>query len=110
MVSVPNIAHRSVALGLVRGRWDYGPFGILDRTHLRFFTRQSAVEMIEGAGYKLRRIGRVFDVLPTTFLRAKLRAYLERVARVEPLVHERRTPSTLLADLWTTQFLIVAEG
>jgi len=110
VVSLPNIAHRSVVAGLVRGRWEYGPYGILDRMHLRFFTRWSAVEMIESSGYKVRRLLRVFDVMPTTPARDKFRDYLDHVARSEPIVHDRRGPSIILADLCTTQFLIVAGG
>lgn len=41
IVSVPNIAHLWVRLQLLIGRFDYTDRGILDRTHLRFFTRKS---------------------------------------------------------------------
>src|SRR5215813_10329262 len=40
VVSVPNVAHLWVRLQLLRGRWNYDDRGILDRTHLRFFTRR----------------------------------------------------------------------
>ncbi len=47
IITVPNVRHHSVVLPLaVRGRWHYQVAGILDRTHLRFFTRQSAVELM----------------------------------------------------------------
>ena len=35
--------------------WDYERTGIFDRTHLRFFTRRSAREMIEAAGLQVVR-------------------------------------------------------
>src|SRR6185312_14433107 len=38
------------------GRWDYKDYGILDRTHLRFFTKRSMVALIEGAGLRVIRI------------------------------------------------------
>jgi SAM-dependent methyltransferase len=50
LVSVPNIAHLWVRLNLLVGRFDYSERGILDRTHLRFFTRRSLVEMLERVG------------------------------------------------------------
>ncbi len=47
IVSLPNVRHHSVVLPLFfRGRWDYEDAGLLDRTHLRFFTRDSALSLL----------------------------------------------------------------
>ncbi len=47
LVSVPNVRHYSVTLPLVfGGRWDYTAAGILDKTHLRFFTQHSAAQLL----------------------------------------------------------------
>ncbi|MDX6716765.1 MAG: hypothetical protein QOH30_3323 [Baekduia sp.] len=54
IVSVPNIAHWTVRRALLRGRFDYADFGLLDRTHLRFFTRASATELAHRAGFAVR--------------------------------------------------------
>ena len=43
VVSLPNVAHADVRIALAQGRWEYRPWGLLDRTHLRFFTRASIV-------------------------------------------------------------------
>lgn len=57
VVSIPNIRNRHVLLPLLlQGKWEYVESGILDRTHLRFFTRQSAVELVSSAGLKIDRI------------------------------------------------------
>lgn len=54
IVSLPNICHRSALLPLLlHDRWDYEPSGILDRTHLRFFTRKTAIELLEQGGMKV---------------------------------------------------------
>ncbi|WP_439623516.1 methyltransferase domain-containing protein [Gemmata sp.] len=53
IVSVPNVANVTVRLGLLFGRFEYRPRGILDRTHLRFFTRKTARQLLEGAGYEV---------------------------------------------------------
>lgn len=46
IMSLPNVRHHSVLWPLlVRGRWDYANDGVLDRTHLRFFTKQSALSL-----------------------------------------------------------------
>lgn len=47
IVTVPNVQHHSVVVPLLlNGVWRYRDAGILDRTHLRFFTRQSALELM----------------------------------------------------------------
>jgi len=50
IVSVPNVAHLWVRLCLLAGRFDYADRGILDRTHLRFFTRRSLRALLAEAG------------------------------------------------------------
>ncbi len=56
IVSVPNIAHLSVSLPLlVRGTFDYRDAGILDRTHLRFFVRASAIALLNSAGLRVEK-------------------------------------------------------
>lgn len=41
VISLPNVAHGDVRLSLLTGTFDYSDTGLLDRTHLRFFTRSS---------------------------------------------------------------------
>ena len=53
IISVPNIMHVSIFYGLLQGSWTYEDQGILDRTHLRFFTKREAVQLLEQAGYKV---------------------------------------------------------
>jgi SAM-dependent methyltransferase len=54
IVSVPNVRNISLLYRLfVKGRWDYEDSGLLDRTHLRFFTRYSAGVLIDGAGLQI---------------------------------------------------------
>lgn len=50
IVSVPNIANLVIRLSLLCGHFDYTERGILDRTHLRFFTLASLKRMIENCG------------------------------------------------------------
>lgn len=50
IVSLPNVGLWSVRLGLMFGRFHYVDSGVLDRTHLRFFTRSSAVQLLRDAG------------------------------------------------------------
>lgn len=51
IASIPNVRHWSVWLPLLlKGRWDYTDAGIMDRTHLRFFTRATMRELFVMAG------------------------------------------------------------
>ena len=53
IVSVPNIANITVRLMLLFGRFHYTERGILDKTHLRFFTRKTARRLLESNGYRI---------------------------------------------------------
>jgi 2-polyprenyl-3-methyl-5-hydroxy-6-metoxy-1,4-benzoquinol methylase len=59
VISLPNVAHVDVKLALLSGRFDYRDYGLLDRTHLRFFTRASIVQLLDAAGLKLTELHRV---------------------------------------------------
>jgi 2-polyprenyl-3-methyl-5-hydroxy-6-metoxy-1,4-benzoquinol methylase len=60
IISVPNVANIWVRLNLLLGRFDYTERGILDRTHLRFYTRRTLATMLASAGLRIAR----FDVTP----------------------------------------------
>lgn len=64
VVSLPNVQHWSVAWGLAKGQFEYTDEGLLDRTHLRFFTRETAIALVEQAGFEVVRVERVLDNLP----------------------------------------------
>ena len=52
VASLPNVRHYGTSLKLVvTGAWDYTDAGVLDRTHLRFFTKRTMIELFVGCGY-----------------------------------------------------------
>lgn len=52
--SIPNMRYFHTFIGLALGReWEYTHDGVLDFTHLRFFTDKSIVKMFERAGYEI---------------------------------------------------------
>jgi 2-polyprenyl-3-methyl-5-hydroxy-6-metoxy-1,4-benzoquinol methylase len=54
VISVPNIRHYSVLLPLLwHGTWRYQDAGIMDKSHLRFFSRESAQEMLTQNGFNI---------------------------------------------------------
>jgi len=58
VASLPNIAHGAIRLALLQGRFEYTALGILDNTHLRFFTRKTVEDLFERSGYFLDIIDR----------------------------------------------------
>ncbi len=58
VISIPNIAHISIRTMLSTGKWTYNECGIMDRTHLRFFTKDSLIELFTDAGYCIDVIDR----------------------------------------------------
>lgn len=67
VISLPNVAHYQVAFPLLfKGSWEYGDEGLLDRTHLRFFTEATARRMIEQCGLKVGKIQYIY-IYPNIF-------------------------------------------
>ena len=58
LVSLPNVANVTVRAALLLGQFPYADRGILDRTHLRFYTRRSARRLLEDAGFRVERVFR----------------------------------------------------
>jgi SAM-dependent methyltransferase len=56
LASVPNIRNLANLDELAAGRWEYGPHGVLDVTHIRFFTRDTLRSLFEETGYAVRRM------------------------------------------------------
>ncbi|MBI5535070.1 MAG: glycosyltransferase [Deltaproteobacteria bacterium] len=107
VISLPNAAHREVMGELISGRLRYKDAGVLDRTHLRFFTRDTAVELVEQAGFRLKEIRRVID-MPRRGWKAPIAWWAEQRSRNEQ-VHRQRALVDTIQDLCTVQFLLVGE-
>jgi 2-polyprenyl-3-methyl-5-hydroxy-6-metoxy-1,4-benzoquinol methylase len=56
IVSLPNVAHVSVRIPLLFGRFEYGRTGILDETHVRLYTFETARELVESEGFIVERL------------------------------------------------------
>ena len=52
LLSIPNIAHNSVIIDLINDEFKYNEIGLLDNTHISFFSYKSLVRMINEAGYE----------------------------------------------------------
>jgi SAM-dependent methyltransferase len=80
----PNVSHHSVIRMLFRGNWDYTSVGIMDRTHLRWFTPKSYRTLFEECGYTVHNIG------PAAPLHTKARIFNAlTLGRVQHLLHSQ---------------------
>jgi 2-polyprenyl-3-methyl-5-hydroxy-6-metoxy-1,4-benzoquinol methylase len=59
VISLPHIAHVDVRLSLLQGRFQYTPVGLLDHTHIRFFTLHSVKQLVADAGLVITELKRV---------------------------------------------------
>ena len=56
VLSIPNIGHWSIWQGLLAGEWQYSDAGLLDKSHLRFFTRKSIIQFFTDAEYEISEL------------------------------------------------------
>jgi 2-polyprenyl-3-methyl-5-hydroxy-6-metoxy-1,4-benzoquinol methylase len=64
IVSLPNVAHIFVRLSLLFGRFNYAERGILDRTHLHFYTLSTARALCVQSGIQIRQVAATPTPLP----------------------------------------------
>lgn len=91
IVSLPNAANWRIRWDLIFGRFDYCDCGILDRTHLRFFTETSARKIMQDAEYEIVN----FDIVPTMPLLRIRNSRAYAIAKLRP-------------NFFARQFLITA--
>jgi 2-polyprenyl-3-methyl-5-hydroxy-6-metoxy-1,4-benzoquinol methylase len=100
VASIPNIAHGSVRLALLSGEFRYRDVGLLDNTHLRFFTRESIQDLFEGAGYVIMR-----------WLRRRVEIDRTEIGLpVRPVPDVVRDWIAMDPDATTYQYIVVAES
>ena len=80
VTSVPNVAHWSVRLDLLRGRFDYQPVGIRDATHLRWFTADTVRSLFETNGLRVISLQHTAGVMSQDYYRRPWR-WIPRVVR-----------------------------
>jgi len=66
VASIPNIVHAGLVLQMAHGRFDYRPYGLLDDTHIRFFTIKGVIRLFEQAGMGILGIDRVVRPIEAT--------------------------------------------
>ena len=108
VLSVPNIRYHEVLAGLAQGRFDYQEQGILDRSHLRFFTRKTLVELLESSGLQVETIAANVSVEYNRMAQELAKQPHGRMdIDLGPLVLRQQSPEEI-RDLFVMQFLVTA--
>lgn len=102
VISMPNIAHFRVRMRLLSGRFDYEDWGIMDRTHLRFFTLKTAKAMLSQAGFRVVHTEGVHGYPIPATLPPAAQAWRRMKSRARAFLTQRRP------TLFATQFIFVA--
>lgn len=97
---VPNVAHWSLLQQQLHGRWDYAAQGLLDRTHLRFFTLETLLDLFQHAGWT------VVDAAPRVLWPDKTRAALQHFLPLAQALG--RDPVLMQRDLSAFQWVVRA--
>ena len=97
IASIPNVAHAAVRLALLAGSFRYREQGLLDDTHLRFFTREGVQDLFEGSGYVVTR-----------WLRRRLEVEETEIAVPPSVPEEARAWATGDPEATTYQFVLRA--
>jgi len=102
IASIPNIRFYAVIARLIFNRWGYSESGILDSTHLRFFTLPTIKEMFERAGYQIERVDRNYRLFEDQSRIGRAGALASRLfcRLIAPLV---------CRHFFTFQYLVVAK-
>jgi hypothetical protein len=95
IVSLPNVAHYSMRLRLLRGKFDYEDYGIMDRTHLHFYTLSTGKQLLEQEGYRVESVHIVGSGLQNLFNALSRRLH-------------RPVQKPILAGLFAYEFIMVA--
>jgi 2-polyprenyl-3-methyl-5-hydroxy-6-metoxy-1,4-benzoquinol methylase len=90
--SIPNIRHFSVSMPLLlAGKWQLEDDGLLDRTHLRFFVRETAIELMTCSGLVLENVdARVGGTRPIRIARRLSLGLLDRLTDFRYVIRVRK--------------------
>jgi SAM-dependent methyltransferase len=73
LISAPNVAHWSVRANLLLGRFDYQPTGIMDETHLRWFTESTFRKLLASCGFEILEFRHSAGMELSVYCHGKLR-------------------------------------
>jgi 2-polyprenyl-3-methyl-5-hydroxy-6-metoxy-1,4-benzoquinol methylase len=102
IISVPNIANIYIGLSLLSGKFDYSDRGILDHTHLRFFTQKTVLQLIANLNLK------VIDISTTPIPLEKVSPFFENSTTGRLIYHALKLATDIFPTILGYQFIITA--
>ncbi|QNP29943.1 class I SAM-dependent methyltransferase [Cylindrospermopsis curvispora] len=99
IITGPNVGYWAVRKNLLLGRWNYSESGIMDRTHLHFYTADTWKDLLEKSGYQ------VVQLIPTEGM-IPFEQYLSKVLKQDTLVKLRNLMIKIMPELFTIVWLI----
>jgi len=104
VASIPNIQNITIVRDLIKGNWQYQDAGILDATHLRFFTLEASEKMFDGAGLTVKSIESVLNpILDMKNVKESGNNYREGNLQIANLTKNE------LLHLFTYQYILIAQ-
>jgi len=97
IASTPNVMNWAVIYEQLKGRWDYIPFSILSGTHIRFFTKNTLIDIFEDAGYKIAEV-----LLQSFEIPPRGTEFIKSLKDVSPGINEE--------ELKASEILLIAEA
>lgn len=87
--SIPNMAHISVRLMLLKGDFEYGETGLLDKTHLHFYTRGEIERVFAEAGFSVSKLDNTEATYPSALITDQLRDLgIKKSPKLEKLLNK----------------------
>lgn len=80
IVSIPNIRHYTVIFNLLKGDFPYRYRGLHDRTHLRWFTKKTAIELFKNNNYEVSIVQRKYRIIEKN-INTKFASYANFIAK-----------------------------
>jgi hypothetical protein len=97
---IPNAQHWSAIVRLALGDFRYEESGLLDKTHLRWFTRMTMIEMFEKQGF------RIVEVFPRVFNETNREKFLPVIKEIVKVA--KMNPEIVMNDLISFQYIVKA--
>ena len=102
IVSMGNIAHWTIRLSILLGIFNYTKKGILDSTHLSFYTQKSLIALIIKCGYKIKKVKYAPIPLPSVFPRLAHHPWFKLINMINYYI------TICWKNMFTFQFIVLA--
>lgn len=105
VVSIPNIANWTIRWELIRGRWNHTDNGLMDKTHLHFYTRRTARELLNSADLQIIHEDVTQGLYHMPLYRATMHRLLTHLRLQDRFAYRL---AKVRPELWALQFIFVA--